>query len=199
MKKIAVLVLAAGKSSRMTAVKQLLKIKEKTLLDIVLENAKKLNSDTVFCVLGANADNIKKEVSTENIHFIFNKNFENGLSASIVSGIKYLKENPVIFDGILILLADQPAISLAYLKSMYSLFKANPSKIIASNYGDKFGVPAIFPQKYVKNLLLIEEDKGAKELINNNKNDVLCPKFKTNFMDIDTEEDFKFYKNSILK
>ncbi len=70
MKNIAVLVLAAGKSSRMKSIKQLLKINNKTFLEITLENAKKVNSKNIFCVLGANADKIKKETNIKDIHFI---------------------------------------------------------------------------------------------------------------------------------
>ena len=61
MNSIAILVLAAGKSSRMKGIKQLLKIDNKTLLEHTLEEAKKVNSKNVFCVLGANAEKIKKE------------------------------------------------------------------------------------------------------------------------------------------
>ncbi|WP_298781967.1 nucleotidyltransferase family protein [uncultured Polaribacter sp.] len=199
MKNIAILVLAAGKSSRMKSIKQLEKINNKTLLEITLENAKKVTSSNIYCVLGANTDKIKQEISVKNIVFIFNKNYENGLSSSIISGINYLKKNQLNFDGVLILLADQPAIETEYLNSLLDLFQQNNDKIIASKYEHFFGVPAIFPKKHFKDLLLIKNDKGAKELINNHKNEVFYPKIKTNFIDIDTKEDLFLYKKSILK
>ncbi|MEE9407335.1 MAG: nucleotidyltransferase family protein [Polaribacter sp.] len=199
MDSIAILVLAAGKSSRMKDIKQLLKIKNKTLLEITLENALKTNSKNVFCVLGANADKIKSEIHTENIQFIKNENFEKGLSSSIISGINYFKNRKLYFDGIFILLADQPAIEVTYLEAMLNLFQTNKDKIIASNYGGKLGVPVIFPVKHFSDLLLIVGDKGAKEYINNKKSEVLYSKLTTNFFDIDTKEDLLLYKNSILK
>ena len=97
MKNIAILVLAAGKSSRMNSIKQLEKINNKTLLDITLEKVNNLFSENVFCVLGANADEIKQGITSKNIQFINNKNFENGLSASIVSGINYFNENKLVY------------------------------------------------------------------------------------------------------
>ena len=54
MRKVAILVLAAGASSRMKTPKQLLKIGNQTLLELVLEKAKALTSLHVYCVLGAN-------------------------------------------------------------------------------------------------------------------------------------------------
>ena len=195
---IAVLVLAAGKSSRMKSIKQLEKINNKTLLDITLDKAKQLFSEHVFCVLGANIDKIKTEIRLKNIHFIENKNFNNGLSSSVISGLQYFKENNLHFDGVFILLADQPAIEITYLKSLSGLFKENQTKIIASNYGDFFGVPAIFPKQLFSELLLIKGDKGAKTFINSKKNEVITPKETSNFFDIDTKEELRLYKNSLI-
>lgn len=199
MKNIAILILAAGKSSRMNSIKQLEKIDGKTLLEITLNKIQSIYSSTIFCVLGANSDKIKSEINTKNIQFIKNDNFENGLSSSIVSGINYFKKKELNFDGVFILLADQPAIEITYLENMLHLFLENKDTIIASNYGLKLGVPVIFPKKYFSKLLLIKGDKGAKEFINNRIEKVLTPKQKTNFLDIDTKEDLQLYKNSILK
>jgi len=196
MKNIAILVLAAGKSSRMNSIKQLEKINNKTLLDITLEKVNNLFSENVFCVLGANADEIKQGITSKNIQFINNKNFENGLSASIVSGINYFNENKLNFEGLFILLADQPAIETWYLESMLNLFQKNNDTIIASNYGNKLGVPVIFPKKYFTDLLLIIGDKGAKEFINKRKNEIIYPELTTNFFDIDTKSDLQFFKKS---
>lgn len=192
---IAVLVLAAGKSSRMKSIKQLEKIDNKTLLDISLDKAKLLETAAVFCVLGANAKQIQQEISTKDVPFIENENYEKGLSASIVAGIHHLKKSAVNYDGVFILLADQPAITISYLKDMISIFQENPTKIIASKYASTFGVPALFPKKYFDALLGIEFDNGAKELINTHKKEVLCSKLETDFTDIDTKEDLKLFKN----
>lgn len=199
MKNIAILVLSAGKSSRMKSIKQLEKVNNKTLLDITLEKIKTIFSENIFCVLGANSNKIKAGISSKNIQFIENKNFDSGLSSSIVSGINYFNKNEFNFDGVFILLADQPAIEETYLETMLNLFQKNKDLIIASNYGNKLGVPAILPEKYFKELLLIKGDKGAKDFINDRKSDVICPNSTTNLFDIDTKEDLKLFKNSIIK
>lgn len=197
MKNIAVLVLAAGKSSRMKSIKQLEKINQENLLDIVLEKAKQLFTGHIYCVLGANAEKIKQEIRTKNIEVIKNKNFESGLSSSIISGIKYFYKHNLKFDGVLILLADQPAIEGNYFKSIIKIFNENPTKIIASNYDGIFGVPAIFPKKLFPDLLLIKGDKGAKEFIKLKTNEVLTSKITANFIDLDTKEDLSLFKESI--
>jgi molybdenum cofactor cytidylyltransferase len=196
MKNIAILVLAAGKSSRMDGIKQLEKINNKTLLDITLEKLKSIFPDKIYCVLGANADKIKAEITSKDIQFIENPNYEKGLSSSIVSGIEYFNKEALNFDGIYILLADQPGIETAYLESLLLLFQEHKDSIIASNYGNKLGVPAIFPKRYFSELLLIKGDKGAKEFLNERKSEVISPELSTNFFDIDTKEDLELFKNS---
>ncbi|WP_297802219.1 nucleotidyltransferase family protein [uncultured Polaribacter sp.] len=198
MKNIAIVILAAGKSSRMNAIKQLEKINNKTLLEITLEKVKNIFSDNIFCVLGSNHDQIINKTNSEDIEFIKNKHFENGLSSSIVASLNYFKINKLYFDGIFILLADQPAIETSYLEAMYHLFQEKKHLIIASNYGNKLGAPVIIPKKHFSSLLLIEGDKGAQEFINNKKNEVIYPIQTTNLLDIDTKEDLLIYQNSFL-
>lgn len=197
MDKVAVLILAAGKSSRMNSIKQLLKIKNKTLLDIAIENAEKINSSPVFCVLGAHATKIKKEVFAKKTHFIYNKNFEDGLSSSIVCGVEYIEKNHPNFNAILILLADQPQVNTTYLSELIEIYRKNFSKIIVTTYKDNSGVPAIFPKKYFDQLKLLKGDKGAKGFIKSCILETIEVKRKKPFLDIDTEQEYLFYLKSI--
>jgi len=196
---IAILVLAAGKSSRMQSIKQLEKVGNKTLLNITLEKAVQLQETDIYCVLGANASLIKKSIVLPNITTIFNDNYINGLSTSIIAGLNYFKEHALNFDAVFILLADQPAIDEEYLSSMKNLHLNNPSKIIATQYKAHFGVPVIIPKTYFKSLLTINGDKGAKSFINKHKTEVLSSKLEANNIDIDTQEELKLYRKSILK
>ena len=197
MKNIAVIVLAAGKSSRMKTPKQLVKIGNNFLLEFVLSKAKAINKNHVYCVLGANDTLIRREISSSNVHFVYNAAFNEGLSSSIVSGVSEIEMHPD-YKAVLILLGDQPAIDKEYLDAMIALFSEDNSKIIASNYKGKLGVPAIFPKSYFSKLKNISGDFGAKEMLHTSK-DVIALNRPTNFIDIDTEKDLQDFKNSILK
>ena len=196
MKNIAVLVLAAGKSSRMKSIKQLLKINDKTLLEITLETAKSVFPKNIFCVLGANAEKIEKETNTKDIQYIYNKNFESGLSSSIVTGINHFRRESLNFDGVLILLADQPGVDKKYLDKIIADFHKNNQKIIASSYLNKAGVPAIFPKKHFNNLLYLKGDKGAKDFLQRHIQETIIIEKKIGFKDIDTKEDYESYLKS---
>jgi molybdenum cofactor cytidylyltransferase len=197
MKNLAVLVLAAGKSSRMKSIKQLEKINNKTLIEITLETAKKVTPKNIFCVLGANAKKIQKEISIKDVQIIYNKNFESGLSSSIVAGVHHFKNEKLKFDGILILLADQPAITVFYLQSLIDKFNLNPTKIVASVYHHNYGVPVIIPQCYFTDLLDLKGDRGAKHFLMNHKECIIISKTNANLVDLDSKEDLDFYKNQI--
>ncbi|MCH3881008.1 MULTISPECIES: nucleotidyltransferase family protein [Tenacibaculum] len=188
MQKTAILILAAGSSTRMNATKQLLPYKNTTLLGFAIETAKKTTTNQVFCVLGSNAEIIEESVKKHQVETIFNPNFKAGLSSSIVAGINHI--TPMNFDAVLIILADQPKITSAYLNELLKTSVENPTKIIASNYGENNGVPVIFPKNYFKELLLLKGDKGAKNLLKKMHSNLISIK-STNLIDIDTEEEYK--------
>ena len=188
MQKTAILILAAGSSSRMEKPKQLLLYKHTTLLGWAIEQAQNSIANNVFCVLGANAEIIEKEIEKSNSNIIYNPNFKDGLSSSIVAGIHHLKIKN--FDLVLIMLADQPNVNSSYLNELIKASEENPLKIIASNYGKKVGVPAIFPKNYFQQLLKLKGDKGAGEFLTQHNSEIIKMK-PFNLIDIDTPKEYQ--------
>ena len=72
--KIAILILAAGESSRMGKPKQLLKWKDSNLVNYSISKAIQLSPKNVFVVLGCNFEQIKNEIQENNITILENKN-----------------------------------------------------------------------------------------------------------------------------
>lgn len=189
MQKTAILILAAGNSSRMGKTKQLLPYKNATLLEWAIEQAQKSVVKNVFCVLGANKEVIEKQLTSNIVEIIYNPNYKDGLSTSIVKGIEFLLNYN--FDSVLIMLADQPHVTSEYLNSLIEASKKNPSNIIASNYQGSVGVPAIFPKNYFNDLLDLKGDKGAKNFLLQQNNNVIKVNSTKNLLDIDTLEDYQ--------
>ena len=188
MKKSAILILAAGKSSRMGSPKQLLPYKKTTLLGWAIKQAIQSKANAVFCVLGANAIPIKKSIENYSVTTIFNADFNHGLSSSIVAGINYLKDKD--FDTVLIMLADQPNVTAHYLSELITTSEENSAKIIASTYDKKNGVPAIFPKHYFQQLLKLSGDKGAKYFLEKHQKEIISIK-PINLIDIDTVNEYR--------
>lgn len=189
MQKTAILILAAGNASRMGKIKQLLSYKNTTLLEWTIEQAQKSVVKNVFCVLGANKETIEKELTTNAIETVYNPKYQDGLSSSIVKGIEFLQEHN--FDSALIMLADQPHVTSEYLNSLIEVSKNNPSKIITSSYQGSVGVPAVFPKEYFNNLLSLKGDKGAKNFLLQQNDNILKVNSSQNLLDIDTPEDYQ--------
>ncbi len=191
--KIAVLILAAGSSTRMGVAKQLLPIGETTLLGITIKSVLQSNSNKVFCVLGANAEAIKPSLNKYTIETIFNPNYKSGLSSSIIAGIQYIRNKS--FDATLIVLGDQPLITTKYLNEMIDAYKNHSEKIIATTYKETIGVPTIIPKTYYNDLLKLQGDKGAKAFLNSKKLEIIQLD-NDNLLDIDTKKDYQDFLNS---
>jgi molybdenum cofactor cytidylyltransferase len=118
-KNIAILILAAGASSRMGRTKQLLPWQDTTLLGSAIRTARDSNAKSVAVVLGANAESIRGRVNVgrgvkTDADFVENTAWETGLGSSIACGTEFLIEKKIVYDGILIMLADQPLIDTEY-------------------------------------------------------------------------------------
>lgn len=198
MKSTAIVILAAGKSSRMKQPKQLLKINGKNLLDIIIEKTLKIQKENIFCVLGANADIIKSQLKENKILFLDNQNYEEGLSSSIIHAIKYIELKKSI-QRILFILGDQPEISEKYLEEMLIISNDKTDKIVATKYKKNYGVPTVFPSQYFNKLKEIEGDKGAKELLKKLNEFIILPNLAPNSMDLDSPKDYENYLKSLKK
>ena len=121
--KVAILLLAAGNSSRLGQPKQLLKWKSSNLLQHAIDTVKSVQPDLIVLVLGANFEEIFSEINTNTLHVVNNKTWQKGLGNSIAVGVDYIEKNFPETDSILISLADQPFITKGYLLEMISEFK----------------------------------------------------------------------------
>ncbi|MDF4203059.1 nucleotidyltransferase family protein [Maribacter sp. SA7] len=189
---IAVLIMAAGASRRMNGIKQLMPWKDSNFLLETVKTVQQSQANSLHIILGSNAEFITSECRfvESDISVIVNPNWVNGLGNSIAYGVKaVLKENTDI-DGILICLADQPLLSSNYLNMLIKEFKENTSKTIATNYGKKVGVPALFPKLQFHNLSQLEGDFGAKELLNKNGNAIISLEASNQIIDIDTKLEY---------
>ncbi len=189
---IAILVMAAGASSRMGTAKQLLPWNGANLLDSVIKNALMFSPDHVVVVLGANAEEIQAHsIHNKSVQFVFHKNWDLGLGSSIAHGVDFIQKIWQSTKAILILLGDQPLIDAEYVSQMIQTYEDSGKGIIATEYDKGAGVPAIFDRHYFSNLAQLNKDIGAKQIIKKFKNDtfLLGPSGKT--MDIDTMEDYQ--------
>lgn len=187
-KYIAILILAAGGSSRMGQPKQLLPFGEGTLLTHAIHVATGIPNANVYVVLGSESATIRQKIKQEKAQIIVNSDWKKGIGTSISEGVNQLASN---HSGVLILLADQPMVDASHLKKLIQAFSEQPDRIIATAYPNNNGVPALFGKKYFQDLKELKGDQGAQKLLRQYDPIVIEP--DEYFDDIDTPEAYQKY------
>ena len=170
--------------------KQLLSLRETTLLGHAIEQAEASQAEEVFVVLGANAERIKTSLGFREFSIVENKHWEEGIGVSISTGVNAVTSTKD-FDAVLLMLGDQPLIDSVYLDQMIAEFNKDPSTMVATKYPKSNGVPALFPKKYFPQLMLLGGDTGAKSLLNDGSSPVTAIDAGNKILDIDTPEDYR--------
>jgi molybdenum cofactor cytidylyltransferase len=192
--KTAIIILAAGNSSRMGQLKQLMPWKDTTLLGNAIRMARNSNADSIYVVLGAQADKIKETIKEDGINTITNKQWAQGMGATISYGVDQILKSGCHPEAMLIMVADQPNMDFDFLNSLIDKYAKGKSKIVATQYADKLGVPAIFDKQYFPRLLQLQGEEGASQIIKNNRNDCFGLNAGKKVIDLDTLNDYHTYK-----
>lgn len=195
--KFAIIVLAAGQSARLGQMKQLVTIKDKSLVELQLAQALKV-SNNVYCVLGFNAKQVKVRIDHLPIKSIINTKWAEGMGSSIAAGVDALSSD---IKAVMIVLVDQWQLTSADLLAHQSYWQDNPRAIVvaknASAFGvsDKIGPPVIFPQYYFSELTQLSGKQGAKPLLKKYQDNLLKVPLAHAFIDLDTPEQLNtFYE-----
>ncbi len=190
-KNFAVIILAAGSSSRLGKPKQLLVYHDKTLLQNCLDHAKQIQADPVIVVLGAHKELIKDQIDTEGITIVENNNWTSGMASSITSAVTTLGTDFPGRDGLILMVCDQPFADQDVLAQLLLKQKETGKAIVASAYENTTGTPALFHRSLFTELLELKGDTGAKKILKKYKNLSAYVSFKAGSIDIDTPEDYK--------
>ncbi|HWD49515.1 MAG TPA: molybdopterin-binding/glycosyltransferase family 2 protein [Rhizomicrobium sp.] len=161
--KIAAVVLAAGMSSRMGSNKLLADVNGKPMVRNVVDAAIASQAGLVIVVTGNNSEAVRETVRGLNIQFRDNPDFSKGLSTSLRLGIKSV---PADYDGAMILLGDMPGVSPALIDKLIAAFDPVEDRAIcvATRHG-KQGNPVLWARRFFPEMLAIEGDVGARNLI----------------------------------
>ncbi|MGA2556068.1 MAG: nucleotidyltransferase family protein [Verrucomicrobiota bacterium] len=161
----AVIILAAGASTRLGRPKQLLPFRGRSLLRHAAETALASSCRPVVVVLGAFADRLGRELSGLPVTIAMNPQWQEGISSSIRAGLKALPPERTGPDAVLIMLCDQPLVPAQFLDRLLAVHQSSGSGIVAAEYGGQPGVPALFSRDYFAELAALCGSGGAKPII----------------------------------
>lgn len=139
----------------------------------------------VTVVLGYRYDLLKSLV--QDVNSAVNPEWEKGIGNSIACGVAAL---PSHVSAVLIFLGDQVALNVTDLMRLQMRYESatdnKATDIVCAKYDGSFGVPAIFPRRYFSQLIALDSDQGAKQILY--KNPVISLPIENAALDIDTWE-----------
>ena len=190
-----IIILAAGESSRLGNIKQLLPFQGKTLLQHVIDEATKAGAQPIVVIIGANATKIAASIADSKVNILVNENWQEGMASGIVAGVHNIVSLDDSIKKIIVAVCDQPFVTSALLEQLDQMQSKSGKSIIACAYADTIGTPVLFTTKYFNQLLSLKGDEGAKKILINNKEDLATVDFPKGEIDIDTQKDYETLLN----
>jgi molybdenum cofactor cytidylyltransferase len=165
---VVAIVLAAGFSTRLGTPKQDIVFEGETLLERAERLARGVADDVIVVTPELNPDAAE------------------GIASSIRAGVRLADPNA----RILIMLCDQPLITIAHLRDLVSI----DAPIVATGYAGIAGVPAVFAPEFASELLALRGDRGARVVIETHRDVTHVVPFEDAAVDIDTTDDLRRLK-----
>ena len=188
---VPIILLAAGESKRMGTPKQLLTYNGSSLVRHAATEAVKSNCDPVIVVLGAKRDRISVEINDLKVHITSNLDWQKGMGASIATGINTLLTINTDFDAVIVALGDQPFVTSRVYNLLIERYYQNEVKAVASSYSNTIGVPALFASSILSELLDLNRQGGAKQVLKRYSDRSLNLNLPEAAIDIDTPADYQ--------
>ncbi|MBM0745064.1 nucleotidyltransferase family protein (plasmid) [Phormidium sp. CLA17] len=190
---IGLLLLAAGASRRMGTPKQLLPIQGRSLLRHLAEISIASLCDPVIAVLGASPHQIRPEIEDLPLQIIENQHWQSGMGTSISTGLAALLEQKPTLKAMLILVCDQPFVSTALIDQLVVAYQSTNYQIVATTYLETIGVPALLSDRYFSELLRLNSDTGARQIIQQHLNETYTIDFPKGAIDLDTPDQYQAF------
>ena len=196
----AIIILAAGASTRMGKPKLLLAYGSRSFVRHAAEVAAASVCRPILVVLGAYANQLQNEIDDLPVRSVINERWADGMGSSIQVGMGALKayDRADNTEALVLMLCDQPCVTAAVINDLLTAYHSNDKGIIASEYGGTLGVPALFGREYFAELARMSGAAGAKHIIVVHASDVVCVPFPKGVTDIDTPEDYRQLQRAML-
>lgn len=187
---VGAVILAAGSSSRMGRPKQTLQFQGTSLLKRATSAALDAACRPVVVVTGAHAELSRRELDQLDVHEAFNPDWETGMGSSVRTGIESLLSLDADLAAAVLLLCDQPHVTPDVVSKLLAAYRTTGRLLIASTYGESFGVPALFSRELFTELTQLAGSSGAKQIIKRHASAAHFLPFPEGEVDVDTPDDF---------
>jgi molybdenum cofactor cytidylyltransferase len=182
------ILLAAGESRRMGDFKQLLHFRGKSFVLQCVDTLLASSVDGVCVVTGYRHEEIESELAGLNILLAHNKEFREGMSSSIKTGLAAIKGKA---SAILISLADQPQIRVQTINLIVSTYKNTHPVLVIPVYDGRKGHPIILDERIFREIQELDSNEGLRTIVNAHLDQAVLVKMDTDeiLKDYDTPSD----------
>lgn len=189
---LSLIVLAAGKSSRMRGRnKLLLKVDGKPMIRRVVEAALSSKVDEVIVVIGYEAAKVRGVLADLPCQIVVNKAYEKGQSSSVKAGLAEVGEAT---RAILVLPGDMAKIDPRSINVVIEEYNRRESPIIIAAHKGKPAHPILLSRKLFKEIEQIDEETfGLKAVVKRHEDEIRLVEAGSDrvLRDVDTPEDLK--------
>ncbi len=140
----------------------------------------------VVTVVGHDWATVLRLVNSDSGFVVVNEDYENGLGTSIAAAARACQKYA---DAILLILADQPLVTVEHLQVLINSWSGADNEIVATAFFDTQGPPVLFPRGAFLALCSLTGDQGARALFHDNRFSLKTVRFEAAAVDIDTPAD----------
>ncbi|HZP71550.1 MAG TPA: molybdopterin-binding/glycosyltransferase family 2 protein [Pseudolabrys sp.] len=165
-RRVAALVLAAGRSTRMGAVnKMLAEIGGKPLVRIAAEHVVASQAQPVIVVTGHEREKVEAALKGLPVRFVHNPDYADGLGTSLKAGIAAVPEEA---DAAIVCLGDMPQVDATLINKLIGAFDPERGAlVVVPSIDGRRGNPVVWSRRFFHDLMSIQGDIGARHLIGN--------------------------------
>ena len=197
-RRIAAIVLAAGRSTRMGAVNKLIaEIGGKPLVRIAAEQALASQASPVIVVTGHEREKVEAALDGLPVRLVHNPDYAVGLGTSVRTGIAAVPQDA---DGAVVCLGDMPQVDSTLIDKLIAAFDPERGAlVIAPTINGRRGNPVLWSRRFFPDLMQIQGDIGARHLIGNYTEAVveIPVASEAALIDVDTPESLSAVKAEI--
>jgi molybdenum cofactor cytidylyltransferase len=187
---LAVLLLAAGPSTRLGQPKQLVRLGGESLVRRTARLLLSLRPAPLVVVTGHEASRVEAELDGLPLEVVYNQHWAQGMGASINAGARTLPLGP---EGVLVTVCDQWRLESADLARLATHWISDISRICVACWreGEAYvsGPPVIFPRKLIPELKSMQVNRGARQLVDRYMELVEFVDLQNAAFDLDRPED----------
>ncbi len=189
--RVAALVLAAGRSSRMGADNKLLAEVDRIPMALRAVNAARASrAACVVAVVGHQAAAVGALLSGSGATIVHNPDYAQGMSTSLRRGLAALPED---VEAALVVLGDMPRISAGHLDRLIAAFDPADPAIVVPERDGRRGNPVLWPREFFAAMEAVSGDQGARGLLEQHAGRIRRVTLDDDaiFLDVDRPEDLR--------